>query len=191
MAAIEFAVPQELTKLENSDPEPRADDCALGPRRRIPLLSVSPDENDHNALLQIVDQLPFLVTAAWTCREAFRCLNMESFGIVLCECKLPDGNWIEILNRTSAAPEPPLRHRHFQARRRIAMGGSLEPRRLRPSGQTFQPPGGAARTHLRVGAEGESGRSNVRGWGCLTAHRLRTLRQCVPYSPAGTGQRLH
>jgi DNA-binding response OmpR family regulator len=108
MAAVEFAVPPNVTKLENSDPEPHADDCALGPSRRIPLLSVSPDENDHNSLLQIVDQLPFLLTASWTCREAFRCLNMESFGIVLCECKLPDGNWIEILNRIATAPEPPL-----------------------------------------------------------------------------------
>ncbi len=108
MAAIDFAVPTELAKLENTGPEAREDRCALGPRRRIPILSVSPDENDHNALLEIVDQLPFFLTAAWTCREAFRCLDRESFGIVLCESKMPDGNWIEILNRTLTAPEPPL-----------------------------------------------------------------------------------
>ena len=65
MAAVDFAVQPNVTKLETSDPEARADDCALGPRRRIPLLSVSPDENDHNSLLQIVDRLPFLLTAAW------------------------------------------------------------------------------------------------------------------------------
>ncbi len=109
MAATEFAVPAELSTLDNmDDTQPRADDCALGPHRRIPILSVSPDENDHNALLQIVDELPFLLTAAWTCREAARYLDTEPFGIVLCECKLPDGNWVEILNRTSRALEPPL-----------------------------------------------------------------------------------
>jgi DNA-binding response OmpR family regulator len=104
MAAIEFAVPAENV----DDPQSRADDCTLGPRRRIPILSVSPDENDHNALLEIVDELPFLLTAAWTCQEAARYLDMEPFGVVLCECNLPDGNWVEILNRTTSALEAPL-----------------------------------------------------------------------------------
>jgi DNA-binding response OmpR family regulator len=109
MAATELAVPAQLSTLENvDDPQTRADDCALGPRRRIPILSVSPDENDHNALLEIVGELPFVLTAAWTCREAARCLDMERFGVVLCECKLPDGNWVEILNRTAGSLEPPL-----------------------------------------------------------------------------------
>ena len=109
MAATEFAVPKALSTLENvSDTQPRADDCALGPHRRIPILSVSPDESDHNALLEIVDELPFLVTTAWTCGEAAGYLDLEPFGIVLCECKLPDGNWLEILNRTSGSLEPPL-----------------------------------------------------------------------------------
>lgn len=109
MAATEFAVPAELPTLDDADdPQPRADDCALGPHRRLPILSVSPDENDHNALLQIVDELPFLLTAAWTCGEAAGYLDMDQFGIVICECKLPDGNWIEILNRTSRVFEPPL-----------------------------------------------------------------------------------
>jgi PleD family two-component response regulator len=110
MAATEFAVPAaERPSLENmDDPQTRADDCALGPHRRIPILSVSPDEKDHNALLEIVDELPFLLTSAWTCQEAARYLDMEAFGIVLCECKLPDGNWVEILNRTSRALNQPL-----------------------------------------------------------------------------------
>lgn len=109
MAATEPAVTAELSTLENvNDQQPRADDCALGPHRRIPVLSVSSDEKDHHALHEIVDELPFLLTTAWTCREAARCLDMEPFGIVLCECKLPDGNWVEILNRTSGTLEPPL-----------------------------------------------------------------------------------
>jgi DNA-binding response OmpR family regulator len=33
---------------------------------------------------------------------------MEQFGIILCECKLPDGNWSEILNQISGAAEEPL-----------------------------------------------------------------------------------
>ena len=123
MAAIEFAGPTELSTLENTnDPQARANDCALGPQRRIPILSVSPDENDHNALLEIVDELPFLLTTAWTCREAASCLDVEPFGIVLCECKLPDGNWVEILNRISSASGAAPADRHVAAGRRIPLG---------------------------------------------------------------------
>lgn len=92
MAALQFA----------------ATDCALGPDRQIRILSVSSEEDDHAALFEILDELPFAVTAARTCREAATCLGLEQFGIILCECNLPDGNWSEILNRISGAAEEPL-----------------------------------------------------------------------------------
>ncbi len=49
-----------------------------------------------------------MVTAARSCGEATACLGMEQFGIILCECKLPDGSWSEILKKISGAAEEPL-----------------------------------------------------------------------------------
>src|SRR5260370_21601764 len=109
MAATEFTVPAERSTLEKVDDfQTCADDSELGPHRRFQILWVSPDQDDHNALLEIVDELPFFLTAAWTCREAASYLDTEPFGIVLCECNLPDGNWVEILNRISSTLRPPL-----------------------------------------------------------------------------------
>ena len=93
MAAVEFAA-AGLATHEKAD-------CTLGPERQIRILSVSPDEGDHSDLLHILDELPFLLTTARSSREAAACLDSGQFDIILCECKLPDGNWLEILNRIS------------------------------------------------------------------------------------------
>jgi len=82
--------------------------CTLGPDRKVRILSVSSAEDDHAALFHILDELPFVVTAARTCGEAVTALIREQFGIILCECSLPDGNWLELLNQVSAAGEKPL-----------------------------------------------------------------------------------
>ena len=93
MAALQFA-----TALSMADaPRSRVTgDRVLGADQQIRILSVSPEEDDHTALFQILDDLPFVVTAVRTCGEAAIHLGMEQFGIILCECKLPDGNWSEI-----------------------------------------------------------------------------------------------
>jgi len=105
MAAPQFATAHSMA----DDPQSRiTDDCAMRPDQQIRILSISLEEDDHNALFQILDELPFAVTAARTCGEAAIRLGMEQFGIILCECKLPDGNWSEILNRISGAAEEPL-----------------------------------------------------------------------------------
>jgi CheY-like chemotaxis protein len=109
MAATELATAGTGTPLNVDDPKPRAShDRALGPDRQIPILSVSPDEGDHAVLLQILDELPFLLTTAHTCQEAAAYLKQGAFGIILCECKLPDGSWIEILNQVSGGGHDPL-----------------------------------------------------------------------------------
>jgi CheY-like chemotaxis protein len=109
MAATELATAGTGTPLNVDDPKPRAShDRALGPDRQIPILSVSPNEGDHAALLQILDELPFLLTTAHTCQEAAAYLKQEEFGIILCECNMPDGTWIEILNQVSGGGHDPL-----------------------------------------------------------------------------------
>lgn len=109
MAAIDFAAAGISSLTNMYDPQPRESaECALGPDRQIGVLSVSPDDSDHAALFQILDELPFVLTTARTCLEATACLKKEQFGIILCECKLPDGNWLEILNLLSGEAEDPL-----------------------------------------------------------------------------------
>src|SRR6516164_5189102 len=106
MAALQFATASNLA----DDPQPRenSNDRALGPDKQIRILSISPEEEDHAALFQILDKLPFRVTTARTCLAAAACLGLDQFGIILCECKLPDGNWTEILNRIEDVAGQPL-----------------------------------------------------------------------------------
>ncbi len=80
----------------------------LGPMQQIRILSVSSTEDDHAAIFHILDELPFVVTSARSCREAASVLTHDQFGIILCESDLPDGNWIEILNQISGVREKPL-----------------------------------------------------------------------------------
>lgn len=81
---------------------------ALGPDRQIRILSVSCSEDDRSALFGIVDDLPFVVTPAGSCKEAAAALTREQFGIIVCECALPDGSWGEILHQIAGVGEKPL-----------------------------------------------------------------------------------
>ena len=96
MAATEFAVPDLATSEA---------DCAIALEQQIRILSVSPDECDHTDLQHILEELPFLLTPARSSREAVACLDAGRFAIILCECKLPDGNWLEILDQISGRSE--------------------------------------------------------------------------------------
>ena len=99
MAAIEFAA--AAWRRHKAD-------YPVASEQQIRILSVSPDEGDHTELLQILDELPFQVTAVRSGREAAASLDAGQFDVILCECRLPDGSWLEILNRISAAPATPL-----------------------------------------------------------------------------------
>jgi DNA-binding NtrC family response regulator len=97
MAAIECAA-AGLTTSEKAD-------CAVSPGQQIRILSVSPDEGDHTDLQHILGELPFHLTPVRSSREAVACLDSGRFAIILCECKLPDGNWLEILDQISEQKE--------------------------------------------------------------------------------------
>ena len=188
MAAVEFAA-AGLATHEKAD-------CTLGPERQIRILSVSPDEGDHTELLQILDELPFLLTTARSSREAAACLASGQFAIILCECELPDGNWLEILNRISGRGGKVLSDRHIETRRRIPLGRGAESRRLRPSCQTVQPAGSAPCTHFRVGAKRQSSSPRLRGWrrvislratpAAVPVYARGELCHCATETPAGS-----
>jgi DNA-binding response OmpR family regulator len=59
-------------------------------------------------MLRIVEETPFRVTVSRDCRDAANQLEGQQFGIVVCECHLPDGAWTDVLRQISRQPEQPL-----------------------------------------------------------------------------------
>jgi DNA-binding response OmpR family regulator len=76
--------------------------------RTTRVLSVSSVDEDHADLLDIVEETPFRVTVSRDCRDAANQLDEQQFGIVVCECHLPDGAWTDVLRQISRRPEQPL-----------------------------------------------------------------------------------
>jgi len=110
MATIDFAVVVSKSAL-GTMPEPQSSEMAgraLGQNQEIRILSVSSTEDDHAMLGQILHEMPFLLTTTGTCREASMCLGRERFGVVLCEDKLPDGAWIDLLHEIAEGTERPI-----------------------------------------------------------------------------------
>jgi DNA-binding response OmpR family regulator len=72
------------------------------------VLSVSSVEEDHGELRRIVEDMPFRITVSFNCQDAANQLDTHPFGIVVCDCKLQDGAWNDLLRRISRRPEQPL-----------------------------------------------------------------------------------
>jgi len=70
------------------------------------ILFVSPVRDDQAALRRIAGANAII--RAWDRRQAFRRLDRERFAVVLCDRDLPDGSWIDVLDRIAAADDPPL-----------------------------------------------------------------------------------
>src|SRR5215831_3760356 len=100
MAAAEYAAgcPQNVPVAE-SEPRTMPVEGALAGRQEVRILAITSTEDDGAAFAQMLDEMPFRLTTAHTCREAAVFLNNEQFGIVLCDCSLADGTWIDILNQ--------------------------------------------------------------------------------------------
>ena len=71
------------------------------------ILSVSGQEEDHAVLAQILRHGPRRLLDARNCREAYECLARENPTIVICESRLPDGTWLDVLHRTVCCAAPP------------------------------------------------------------------------------------
>jgi DNA-binding NtrC family response regulator len=63
----------------------------LGPN--ISALMISASEPDFEALYTMFHNLNWKLQAAHNCRQAFSALNRSEFPVILCEGRLPDGNW--------------------------------------------------------------------------------------------------
>jgi len=74
--------------------------------KRLVLL-VSPNEEDHWALIHILRPASWAVDTAHTCAEAIRSLAIEPAPVVIVESYLPDGNWKTLWNQLMRMEFPP------------------------------------------------------------------------------------
>jgi len=75
------------------------------PKRLV--LLVSPNEEDHWALIHIMRPAGWAVDTARTCAEAVQSLAVEAALVVVVERCLPDGTWKTLLNQLMRMEFPP------------------------------------------------------------------------------------
>jgi DNA-binding response OmpR family regulator len=73
----------------------------------IPILVVSPHQEDHTAVSQILRHGDWKISRVATCAEAFIQLKQMSFAVVICERDLPDGKWTDVLGKTAELKNTP------------------------------------------------------------------------------------
>lgn len=77
--------------------------------RGVRAVCVSHSEEDHVLLRQVFNHSKWLMRAARSRREAVRCLSEWPANVVLCDERLPDGTWRDLLEDTARLPDsPPL-----------------------------------------------------------------------------------
>jgi len=74
--------------------------------RQTLILAISPYVEDYTALCRILEGSEWPTLACQTCGQARQFLKQAS--IVLCEQKLPDGDWKQVLKELQNMLDPPL-----------------------------------------------------------------------------------
>jgi len=70
-------------------------------------LVVSPNDEDHWALIHILRPTGWAVDTVRTCAEAMESLAVERASVVIAERYLPDGNWKTLQNQLMRMEFPP------------------------------------------------------------------------------------
>jgi len=73
----------------------------------VTVLSVTPSAIAQNRLNQIFGHTNWKLETADSCYEALRRLRELHTAVVVCEHKLPDGGWQDLLSGVSELPSPP------------------------------------------------------------------------------------
>jgi DNA-binding response OmpR family regulator len=81
----------------------------------VPVLSISPMEEDHFFLQNILNDLhgtldpshTFKVNACATLASGLLALRKRQFEVVVCERDLPPGSWKDVLEQVTILPDPP------------------------------------------------------------------------------------
>lgn len=71
------------------------------------VLFVSPNDEDHRALIHILRPARWSLDSAFSCVEAIKSLQTEPAPVVIVERDLPDGNWKTLHNQLMQMPFPP------------------------------------------------------------------------------------
>lgn len=83
--------------------------------RSVPVLSISPREEDHLFLQDILNRLQgtldpvrtFRVNACTTLASGLAALGKLQFEVVVCERDLAPGSWKDVLEQAAILPDPP------------------------------------------------------------------------------------
>lgn len=75
---------------------------------RIPALVVSSQPEERHALLQALSRFPLRTTSCSTLAEARACLTRSKFRVVICDDRLPDGSFRDILESLRHRQKTPL-----------------------------------------------------------------------------------
>lgn len=73
----------------------------------VTVLSVTPSVEAQNRLSHIFGHTNWKLETAATCYDALRRLREMHPAVVVCEHKLPDGGWQDLLNGVLEMPTPP------------------------------------------------------------------------------------
>jgi DNA-binding NtrC family response regulator len=103
------------TYLEELAPSASAADDAASSRKlvrrqkpeQISVLCVSPDPQDLRTLRRVLDST-WQVAAVATCRECAEWVQETSVSVIVCESRLEDGTWKDVLENSIASGHGPL-----------------------------------------------------------------------------------
>ena len=81
----------------------------------VPVLSISPMEEDHFFLQDILKRLQatldpsrrFTVNSCATLAYGLAALRKRQFEVVVCEQDLPPGSWKDVIEQVTILPDPP------------------------------------------------------------------------------------
>jgi DNA-binding NtrC family response regulator len=73
----------------------------------VRVLAVSPHDSDHVILSRILGHSSWTLQSAASVTDARSALNAHHPHVVICEKRLPDGDWRHILEHIGNMPDPP------------------------------------------------------------------------------------
>jgi DNA-binding response OmpR family regulator len=84
------------------------EDTQAGSERVVKVLLISPFDEDHQHLRDILKHSNWQQYDARTQKESFELLRDNVTPVVISESELPDGSWREVLSQLGRMPCPPL-----------------------------------------------------------------------------------
>src|ERR1019366_5630556 len=85
-----------------------SEDTQAVAQRAVKVLLISPFDEDHQHLRDILKHSNWQQHGSRTQREAFDFLRENVAPVIICESELPDGNWQDVLSRLALMRCPPL-----------------------------------------------------------------------------------